>query len=138
MKKYVIDTNALISFVTDRNPAQQEAVAPLFAAAARLKCTLICHHFVLTEFIFVMDKVYEAPKETVSAMVRDFIAMPGVEVRQETDFSAVLSLWPSAIPDFGDALIAATGKAIKGAIIVTFDRKFRSALKQSGLAVYQP
>lgn len=75
MKKYVIDTNAIISFVTDRNLAQQEAVAPLFAAASRLKCTLICHQFVLTEFIFVMDKVYATSKEIINAMVRDFVAL---------------------------------------------------------------
>lgn len=114
MKKYVIDTNALISFVTDRNLAQQEAVAPLFAAASRLKCTLVCHQFVLTEFVYVMDKVYETPKETINAMVRDFIAMPGVELRHETDFSAVLSLWPESIADFGDALVASVGKRSKG------------------------
>ena len=136
MKKYVIDTNAIISFVTDRNLAQQEAVAPLFAAASRLKCSLVCHQFVLTEFVFVMDKVYETPKETINAMVRDFIAMPGVELRQETDFGALLALWPETIADFGDALIASVGKALKGAVIVTFDGKFTSALKQLGLAVY--
>lgn len=33
MKKYIIDTNEIISFVTDRNLVQQEAVAPLFEAA---------------------------------------------------------------------------------------------------------
>ena len=119
MKKYVIDTNAIISFVTDRNLAQQEAVAPLFAAACRLKCTLICHQFVLTEFVFVMDKVYAAPKEIINAMVRDFIAMPGVELRHETDFNKVLSLWPGKIADFGDAIVASQGAAIKGAVIVT-------------------
>ena len=123
MKKYVIDTNAIISFVTDRNLAQQEAVAPLFAAASRLKCTLICHQFVLTEFVFVMDKVYATPKEIINAMVRDFIAMPGVELRNETDFNKVLSLWPGKIADFGDAIVASAGAAIKGAVIVTFDGK---------------
>ena len=138
MKKYIIDTNALISFVTDRNPSQQEAVAPLFAAASRLKCSLICHQFVLTEFVFVMDKVYETPKETINAMVRDFIAMPGVELLQETDFKTVLSLWPTATADFGDALVAAAGKGRKGAIIVTFDQKFKSVLKKLDLPVYQP
>jgi predicted nucleic-acid-binding protein len=137
VKKYIIDTNVLISFVTDRNLSQQEIVTPLFAAASRLKCSLICHQFMLTEFVFVMDKVYGTPKETINTMVRDFIAMPGVEVRQETDFNAVLSLWPSSIADFGDALIAATGKAIKGSVIVTFDEKFKSALKRLDLAVHQ-
>jgi predicted nucleic-acid-binding protein len=133
VKKYLIDTNALISFVTDRNPSQQEIVAPLFEAASRLKCTLVCHQFVLTEFVFVMDKVYGTPKETINSMLRDFITMPGVEVYQQTDISVVLSFWPSKIADFGDALIAATGKAMKGAIIVTFDVKFKSALKKLGL-----
>jgi len=137
VKKYVIDTNAIISFVTDRNLAQQEAVAPLFAAACRLKCTLICHQFVLTEFVFVMDKVYAAPKEIINAMVRDFIAMPGVELRHETDFNKVLSLWPGKIADFGDAIVASQGAAIKGAVIVTFDGKFKSALKAQGISVYQ-
>jgi len=136
VKKYVIDTNAIISFVTDRNLAQQEAVAPLFAAASRLKCTLICHQFVLTEFVFVMDKVYATPKEIINAMVRDFIAMPGVELRHETDFNKVLSLWPGKIADFGDAIVASAGAAIKGAVIVTFDGKFKSALKAQGISVY--
>lgn len=136
MKKYIIDTNVLISFVTDRNLTQQEAVAPLFSAASRLKCTLVCHQFVLTEFVFVMDTVYHTPKETINAMVRDFIAMPGVVLLQETDFSVMLALWPATITDFGDALLAAAGKGCKGAAIVTFDEKFKSALKRLGLAVY--
>lgn len=133
MKKYIIDTNALISFVTDRNLAQQEIVTPLFEAASRLKCALICHQFVLTEFVFVMDKVYGAPKETINAMLKDFIAMPGVELYQQTDFNVLLSFWPVNITDFGDALNAATAKAMKGAIVVTFDEKFKSALKKLGL-----
>lgn len=133
MKKYIIDTNALISFVTDRNAAQQEVVTPLFEGAARLKYSIICHQFVLTEFVFVMDKVYGTPKETINSMLRDFIAMPGVEVYQQTDFNDLLSIWPAKVTDFGDALIAATGKAFKGATIVTFDVKFKSALKKIGL-----
>jgi len=133
VKRYIIDTNALVSFVTDRNPAQQEIVAPLFEAAACLKCTLICHQFVLSEFVFVMDKVYGTPKEIINSMLRDFIAMPGVELYQQTDFSVLLSLWPSKIGDFGDALTAATGKATKGTVIVTFDEKFKAALKKMGL-----
>lgn len=133
MKKYIIDTNALISFVTDRNQAQQDIVAPLFEAASRLKSILVCHQFVLTEFVFVMDKVYGTPKESINAMLRDFIAMPGVDVHQQTDFSVLLSLWPSKIADFGDAVVATTGKAHKGSTIVTFDAKFKTALKSVGL-----
>ena len=133
MKKYILDTNALISFVTDRNQAQQAIVTPIFEAASRLKCTLICHQFVLTEFVFVMEKVYGTPKTTISAMLKDLIAMPGVELHQETNFNVLLSFWTAPIADFGDALIAATAKALKGAIVVTFDEKFKSGLKTLGL-----
>jgi predicted nucleic acid-binding protein len=133
VKKYIIDTNALISFVTDRNQTQQDAVAPLFEAASRLKCTLVCHQFVLAEFVFVMDRVYGTPKTRINTLLKDFIAMPGVELCQHTDFGVLLSLWPSPISDFGDALVAATAKATKGAVVVTFDEKFKSGLKKLGL-----
>ena len=136
MKKYVLDTNALISFVTDRNLDQQEAVAPLFDAAASFKCLLVCHQFTLTEFIFVMDRVYSIPKETINTMVREFIAMPGVEIRHGLDFASILSLWPAQIADFGDAVIAAAGKEVKGSIVVTFDEKLKSSLRRMGQAVF--
>jgi len=133
MKKYIIDTNALISFITDRNQQQQEIVSPLFEAASRSKCILICHQFALTEFVFVMDKVYGTPKDSINMILHDFIAMPGVQVFHQTDFSVLLSLWPSKITDFGDALLATTGKAIKGSTIVTFDLKFKSEIKMLGI-----
>ncbi len=37
MKKIVIDTNCLLSFVTDRNLEQQEKVFKLFHEAGQLK-----------------------------------------------------------------------------------------------------
>lgn len=129
MKKYIIDANALISFVTDRNPDQQEKVAALFEQAAQLKVFLYCHQHVLTEFIFVMDKVYAIPKKEIAQMVSDLIEMPGVEVISDIDFRTVLSWWPQSVPDFGDAVIASACKAVKGSMIVTFDRKFLENLK---------
>jgi predicted nucleic-acid-binding protein len=133
VKKYIIDTNVLISFVTDRNMSQQEIVAPLFVSASKLKCTLVCHQFALTEFVFVMTRVYGIPPEKVNNMVRDLIVMPGIELYQETDFKTLLSLWPASIKDFGDAVIATTAKSVKGSTVVSFDEKFKNALKKLGI-----
>ena len=132
MKKYIIDTNALISFVTDRNPDQQQKVAPLFESAANLKALILCHQYVLTEFIYVMDRVYQVPKEDIRRIIADLVDMPGIEVINEIDFTAVLSCWPDPIPDFGDAVIASVSKIRKSAI-VTFDRKFAKNLKSLGM-----
>ncbi|MFH0877140.1 MAG: PIN domain-containing protein [Candidatus Omnitrophota bacterium] len=129
MRQYVIDTNALISFVTDRNPEQQKQIATLFETAAYLKARILCHQHVITEFIYVMDKIYRLPKEEIAGMVADLIAMPGIEIIQEIDFAGVLSCWPDPIPDFGDAVIASSGKAARGATVVTFVRKLIERLK---------
>ena len=129
MKKYIIDTNALISFVTDRNPDQQEIIADLFEQAAQIKVFLFVHQHTLTEFIFVMEKVYSIPKKEIARMISDLIAMPGIEVVNTVDYSLVLSWWPESVPDFGDAVIASVCKNIKGSIVVTFDRKFMERLK---------
>ena len=128
MKRYVIDTNALISFVTDRNPEQQQKVASLFESAAHLKVAILCHQHVLTEFIYVMDRVYGVAKDEINRMIGDLIAMPGIEVVHDFDFKTVISCWPDPILDFGDAVIASVSKTIKGSTIVTFDRKFAAHL----------
>lgn len=136
MKKYIIDTNALISFVTDRNMAQQQQIAPLFESAANLKALVLCHQYVLTEFIHVMDRVYHVPKAEIGRMIVDFVDMPGIEVIHEIDFDAVLSYWPDSLPDFGGAVIASVGKVRRSAI-VTFDRKFTNNLKTLGLNFWE-
>jgi predicted nucleic-acid-binding protein len=136
VKKYIIDTNALISFVTDRNPEQQQKIAPLFESAAHLKALIFCHQFALTEFIYVMDRVYHVPKDAIGRMIADLVEMPGIEVIHEIDFSAVLSCWPDPIPDFGDAVVASIGKITKRSIIVTFDQEFANILKSLGRNVW--
>lgn len=133
MKRYVIDTNTLISFVTDRNPEQQRQIAPLFEAAARLKALILCHQHVVTEFVYVMERIYRIPAVEIAAMVADLIAMPGIEIIQEIDFAVLLSLWPDPIPEFGDAVVASAGKTARGATVVTFDRKLIGRLKLLGI-----
>ena len=136
MIRYVIDTNALISFVTDRNLEQQQKIAPLFESAAHVKAVIFCHQHVLTEFIYVLDSVYHVPKDEIGRMIKDLIEMPGIEVIQEMDFNTILSWWPDPIPDFGDALIAAVGKTRSGSMVVTFDRKFAVNLKALGINIH--
>ena len=136
MIRYVIDTNALISFVTDRNPEQQQKIAPLFESAAHMKAVIFCHQHVLTEFIFVLDRIYHVPKNEIGVMIKDLIEMPGIEIVQEVDFNTIFSWWPDPVPDFGDALIAAVGKTISGSLVVTFDQKFAANLKTLGISIW--
>ena len=136
MKLVVIDTNALISFVTDRNLAQQEKVAALFEASSHLKVGILCHQNVLTEFVFVMERVYAVPKETINAMIADFIALPGVEIVHDLDYKVLLALWPAPFVDFGDAILAVLCKSRKNAALVSFDERFAKSAVKIGLKIH--
>jgi len=133
MKPLVIDTNALISFVTDRNPAQQEKIAAVFDDAAQLKIAILCPQNVLTEFVYVLEKIYKQPKSQIRSMMADFIALPGVQIIHTVDFETLLEFWPDKIGDFGDAIIAVVCKAKKGARVATFDERFIRVLQSAGL-----
>ncbi len=136
MKKHIVDTNALISFVTDRNPAQQDKIANLLHSAAHLRIKVLCPQNVLTEFVYVMDSVYRIDKAEIRDIVSDFIKFPGVEIVHQISLKTLFSLWPEKVPDYGDAIIASLCKDIKGASVATFDRKFRAKLKKLGLSVF--
>ena len=138
MKKYVIDTNALISYVTDRHPDQQKKMAAIFQEVVKLKAVILCPPNVLTEFIYVLDKVYGVPKTDIQRMVKDFLALPGIQLVHEIDFESVLKFWPESLPDFGDAIVASLETLYKGSVIVTFDLKFIHALRKLGLPVEKP
>ena len=133
MRTLVIDTNALISFVTDRNPAQQKKIAVIFEEAAQLKTRILCPQNVLTEFVYVLQKIYKQPRSRIQSMISDFIVMPGVKLIHDLDIEALLKIWPDKIADFGDAIVAVVGKAQKGARIATFDEKFARDFRSLGL-----
>jgi predicted nucleic-acid-binding protein len=129
MRQYVADTNALISFVTDRNPAQQVRIRPFFEQAAALECRIVIPSGVVLEFVYVLDKVYRVDRATIRDMVAAQMNTPGLEIRAELDLAAALELWPEPFPEFGDALVAAAAAGIPSAAVLTFDRSFRRALK---------
>jgi predicted nucleic acid-binding protein len=136
LKKYVIDTNALISFVTDRDEKQQQVMKTVFEKVSLLKGIILCHSHVLSEFVYVMERIYQVPPEEIKEMVMDFMILPGVRIIQEINFKAVFDYWPKVITDFGDALVAALCKAQKGSVLLTFDQKLIRQIKTAGLTTY--
>ena len=134
MRKFIIDTNALISFVTDRNPAQQDKIAKLLDHAVQQRVRVLCPQNVLTEFIYVMDRVYSIRKAEIKDIVEDFIKLPGIEIVHAFNLKTLLTFWPEKVPDYGDAIIATLCKDTNGTSVVTFDRKFRIKLKKLDLS----
>lgn len=131
MNLLVLDTNALISYVTDRDPDQQAKIAVLIERAARADVNLLCPQNVLTEFAYVMNRIYGVESKRVAMMLVDLIDLPGVEVVDALDYSRLVALWPTRISDYGDAMVAAVCLSRKGSAVVTFDRKLRTSLRRA-------
>ena len=95
---------------------------------------MLCPQNVLTEFVYVMDSVYRIGKAEIRDIVRDFIKLPGVEIVHQISLNTLFTFWPEKVPDYGDAIIAALCKDIRGSSAATSDRKFRATLKKLGLS----
>jgi len=134
MKNYIIDANALLSFVTDRNEKQQLQVSEILNTAAYQQ--ILCQQNTITEFVYVMDKIYHLPKIKINQMVKDLISMPCIKIVHKIDMDITLSFWPEIIRDFGDAIIASLCKMTENSVVITFDRKFVNALKCLELDVF--
>lgn len=137
MKQIIIDTNCLISFVTDRNIIQQQKIAHLLTDAAKLRQTIICHHHVLSEFVYVLSSVYQLSDHTIHDMITELIAMPGVKLATDVNMNTILTYWPKHITDYGDAVLAAQCKDSKRTAIATFDKKLKNAASTLGLPIFE-
>lgn len=124
MRHYYIDTNCLISYVTDRNISQQKRITSFIEDAAVLKHKLIITSQVITEFVYVCTAVYKLDLLFVRSMILDLLHTPGMEVEEVFPISIILHVWPSLITDYGDAILAASVQK-SGGVLLTFDRELR-------------
>jgi predicted nucleic acid-binding protein len=136
MSQILVDTNVLVSFLTDRDAAQQDQAAHLFAAAESGDSALVLHQIVLTELVYVLSNHYGLAAAEVSATLADLLALPGVATVDKLVWPLVLGLWPERIPGFADAVLVAAARDGRLEVVATFDLKLRRALKRHGLRSY--
>jgi predicted nucleic-acid-binding protein len=125
MKRYLIDTNCLVSFVTDRNVNQQKLLTRYFEGASNFKYELIVLSNVITEFVYVLDKIYGVHEKIISAILYDLAQTPGFIIKNYFNLNSILY-----------AIIASCAKEEKLSII-TFDHSFVKQLKVCNISVEQ-
>ncbi len=134
MKRVVLDTNVIASFLTDRNPGQQARAAALLEAAARREMEIVPPQLVLAELVYLLRNLYQVSRAETAATLRDLLALPGLRTVDALPWPRVLELWPARIPDFADAALAAVWEHERCDAIATFDTTFRRRLSRLGLA----
>ncbi|MCZ6507019.1 MAG: PIN domain-containing protein [Acidobacteria bacterium] len=136
MRGVLIDTNVLLSFLTDRDLSQQGKAAELMREASAGTLTLWLHQVVLIEMVFVLLNLYRrSPAETAS-LLGDLLQLPGVRPLDEAPWPRLLDLWPAVFTDFPDALLAAVVAERDLDAIATFDLRFARRLRDRQLPTY--
>jgi predicted nucleic-acid-binding protein len=136
MTSVVVDTNVVLSFLTDRNEAQQAQAASLFDSAG-VEARLIIHQQVVTEMVYVLVNHYGQSRQLVRSVVEEFLSFPGVEILDAVRWSRVLKLWPGTHRDFTDAVVADAAMTVRSACVATFDEGFANGLGRFGIATWE-
>ncbi|HSS49407.1 MAG TPA: PIN domain-containing protein [Thermoanaerobaculia bacterium] len=136
MKEVLVDTNVLVSFLTDRNKDQQEKAAALLLAAREREHSFVIHSISITEAIYVLRNLYKIELQQIAASIRQFLALPGVVSISDLSWSLVFERWPDVIPNLGDAILAAVAAQEHCDAVATFDGNLRKKLAKQGSPSY--
>lgn len=136
MREILVDTNVLISYLTDRDKDQERKAAALFQAAAAREHTLALHSIAIVEMVYVLTQLYKADPLDVAETVRKLFEMPGVISVSDINWRLVLERWPETIPSLGDAILAAVASEPGYDAVATFDGGLRTKLVKQGCVSY--
>ena len=110
----VVDTNIVVRFLVDDDPAQAERAQRVLSGGDVLVPTTV-----VLEAEWVLRSTYRLSRQRIAAILRGLMGLPGVSVERAGVVGRALG-WFQAGLDFADALhLAATPE---GADFVTFDR----------------
>ncbi|MDH5718887.1 MAG: PIN domain-containing protein [Spirochaetia bacterium] len=127
MKKYILDTNCLISFFTDRDLKQQKIIKEYFNKLSDYECKLYLTGHIISEFIYVLTKVYKIDNKKTSTLIKNLLKISGIIFLEGYYPDIILKIWPKNIINYSDAVIGAV--SIKENIpILTFDKEFSKKL----------
>ena len=135
MKRIVIDTNVVLSFLTDRDLRQQVIAAGLLEGAASGLHQLVLHQLVITETVYVLRNLYQQTPAVTAAVVRDLIDMPGIAVVDEMPWARLFEIWPHQSNSYADSAIAALAGSGEYDSVATFDRDLRKLLRKLNVQV---
>jgi len=122
--KVMLDTNAVLRFITNDDGEKSEAVADLLSAA---DCAVPVE--VIAEAVYVLEKRYNHPRRLVAEAIKDFAGIKDGLVLHEKAVrcGCGCDAYASSRLDFVDCLLVGYADAC-GCSVFTFDGNLRKRL----------
>ena len=125
MKRYVIDTNLILRFLTGEPASHAKLAAEFLKKGEDGKYEVHISPLVVAEVVFVLTgKIYQCERVDVAGQVSRFLSNPAFEVHERDELLHALDLFKTHKIDFADAYLASIASSSKSSI-VTFDKDFK-------------
>ena len=114
-KEVILDTNAILRFITGDNFEKFQKVADLIDTS---DCIVPIE--VIAEAVYNLEKFYKHPRQLIAAEIKDFILIKENLVFEENVVRYGCNIFASTNLDFVDCILVAYAN-VKGNPVFTFD-----------------
>lgn len=121
-----LDTNVLVRYLTQDDPAQFAKAAAFIDAASEREEQFLVNTPVLCELVWVLAAVYDYSREEIAQALEQIFTTAQFEIERLDEARQALSDFRSSKADFSDALIGRINRSLDAKHTVTFERDLKS------------
>jgi predicted nucleic-acid-binding protein len=118
-----LDTNIIVRFLVNDDPAQGLKVKALFENAEQLAGQFLITTVVVLETIWVLSAVYDFSRDELLEALELLSQMPILKFERHEEIQQLIRLGRSTNADLPDLLIGLTGKLLGCESTVTFEKR---------------
>ena len=118
-----LDTNVLVRFLVRDDARQANLVRRVFNAAEKNSETLLVPLLVVLEVFWVLESVYEIPRNEILDAIHELILMPILEFESRSVILNAISQARKSRMDISDLLIAHSARDSGCESVLTFDKR---------------
>jgi predicted nucleic-acid-binding protein len=122
-----IDTNVLVRFLVNDDPAQAGLVHRRFAIAEQHHEVFFVPLLVIMETIWVLESAYDVGRSELLAALGNLLLLPILEFENRTALQNMLTGAAKSATDLSDLLILETARSAGCEALLTFDKKAAKA-----------
>ena len=117
-----LDTNVLVRFLVNDDPAQAEAARVLLSELTERDRGFVCRE-VAVELVWVLERAYGFSRERIATVLESLAATAELEVEAVDDVVRAASRYRPGGAGFSDLMIAAAGRRRGAGALYTFNRQ---------------
>ncbi len=118
-----LDTNVLVRFLVNDDPAQAQVVRERFRQAETQREIFFVPLLVVLETIWVLDSAYGISRDELVAVLKDLLLLPILEFENRSALQSMVYTAGASNFDLPDLLIAETARLAGCGSVLTFDQK---------------